>query len=80
MLSPNDEKSQSKPTHILTYVQTNVIKTREIMAKSQEFSLLKGKSKDTEEEIQNPIHTLCTVPEHVPEYIQSHAPDDTFER
>ena len=48
MLSPNDEKSQSKPTHILTYVQTNVIKPREIMVKSQEFSLLKGKSKDAE--------------------------------
>jgi len=55
LLSPNDEKSQSKPTHILTYVQTNVIKPREIMVKSQEFSLLKGKSKDAEE-IQNPIH------------------------
>ena len=55
MLSPDNEKSQSKPTHILTYVQTNVIKPREMMGKSQEFSLLKGKSKDAEE-IQNPIH------------------------
>lgn len=46
----------SQNQHILTYVQKNMIQPRDIMAKSQEFALLKGKSKDTEEEIQNPIH------------------------
>lgn len=46
----------SQNQHILTYVQKYMIQPRDIMAKSQEFALLKGKSKDAEEEIQNSIH------------------------